>query len=152
MESKYALRVTPKSSDATAAIGAPMRLAIICTVQLLIGLTSPQLVLSGDRAEPEPNKIRFDLSQLNDNGLYGPADGLRVLHYEFCIPADLSLRDEVKAIDPTLNIYSGSSGRIGCQADQLLCVGHTGQPNFRDVLAQLSALPNVQQIEQTWFE
>ncbi|MDJ0707233.1 MAG: hypothetical protein QNJ46_28495 [Leptolyngbyaceae cyanobacterium MO_188.B28] len=143
------LRIIPKSSDVTAAIGAPH--AFGHRLQL-IGLALIQPALSGDRAKPEPNKIRFDLSQLNHEGLYGPADGLRVLHYEFCILADLSLREEVKAIDPTLNIYSGSSGRIGCQADQFLCIGHTGQPNFRDVLTQLSALPDVQQIEQTWFE
>ena len=31
-------------------------------------------------------KIRFDLSVLDDSGLYGPADGLRALDYEFCIP------------------------------------------------------------------
>ena len=130
-----------------------MRLAIIHTVQvLLIGFTVAQPALSCDRTEPELDKIGFDLSQLNEEGLYGPADGLRVLHYEFCIPADPFLRDRVKAIDPTLTIYSESPGRIGCQTDQFLCIGHTGQSNFRDVLEQLAVLPEIQQIEQTWFE
>jgi hypothetical protein len=102
--------------------------------------------------DPEANKIGFDLSQLNEAGLYGPPDGLRTLQYEFCIPAEPGLKEQVTAIDPTLTVYSESPGRIGCQSDELLCIGHTGQPNFRDVLAQLAALPEIQRIEQAWFE
>jgi len=97
-------------------------------------------------------KIAFDLSRLNADGLYGPPDGLRSLAYEFCIPNDSEAESEVKAIDPTIELMPGSRGRIGCTARQTLAVGQTHQPNFRDVLGRLAALPYVKRIQQTDFE
>jgi hypothetical protein len=98
------------------------------------------------------DKIRFDLSRLNQDGLYGPPDGLRALEYEFCIPARQDLADHVRAIDPTIEIYPGSRGRIGCTGDQYLCIGSTHQPGYRAVLAGLARLDYVTQIDQSHAE
>jgi heat shock protein HslJ len=96
--------------------------------------------------------IRFDLDRVNVDGLQGPADGLRALHYEYCIPDRPEAVREVTAIDPTLQIQRGSPGRVGCGADQLLCLGHTHQPGYRAVLERLAALPFVAEIHEAFFE
>ena len=96
--------------------------------------------------------IRFDLSQLNDDGLYGPPDGLRALDYEFCIPSGEEYARKVKAIDPSANIYARSPGRIGCTEDQSLVIGNTRQPDFRTILKALAAQPYVTRIDQSFFE
>jgi hypothetical protein len=92
-------------------------------------------------------KIHFDLSEFNDDGLYGPPDGLRTAMYEFCIPARADLAAEVASIDPTVQIYAGSPGRIECGSDEYLCIGSTGQPRFREVLANLAQLDYVSGIQ-----
>ena len=92
-------------------------------------------------------KIHFDLSEFDDDGLYGPPDGLRAAMYEFCIPARSDLAAEVASIDPTVQIYAGSPGRIGCASDEYLCIGSTGQPSFREVLANLAQLEYVFRIQ-----
>ena len=97
-------------------------------------------------------RIRFDLSVFDANGLYGPPDGLRAAAYEFCIPASAELVTEVEAIDPTVQVYAGSPGRIGCTADQYLCIGSTHQPDFRSVLINLAQLEYVNRIELSFAE
>jgi hypothetical protein len=92
-------------------------------------------------------KIQFDLSEFNDDGLYGPLGGLRAAMYEFCIPARTELAAEVASIDPTVQISAGSPGRIGCSSDEYLCIGSTGQPGFREVLANLAQLEYVFRIQ-----
>jgi hypothetical protein len=97
-------------------------------------------------------KIRFDLADLNEDGLRGPPDGLRSLSYEFCIPAGDSFAERVRAIDPTVQVHSGSRGRVGCGDDQQLCIGDTHQSRFREVLLNLAALPYVDRIVEVAFE
>ena len=97
-------------------------------------------------------KIYLDLSAFNDDGLYGPPDGLRAAMYEFCIPARADLAAEVASIDPTLQIYGGSPGRIGCGSDEYLCIGSTGQRGFREVLANLAQLEYVSRIQLSVLE
>lgn len=97
-------------------------------------------------------KIALDLSALNADGLYGPPDGLRSLAYEFCLPVDSEAEAEVKTIDPTVQSMPGSRGHIGCTARQVLAIGSTHQPNYRDVLAKLAALPYVTRIQRADFE
>jgi hypothetical protein len=92
-------------------------------------------------------KIHFDLSEFNDDGLHGPPDGLRAAMYEFCIPARADLAAEVASIDPTVQSYASSPGRIGCGSDEYLCIGSTGQPGFREVLANLAQLEYVSRIQ-----
>ena len=98
-------------------------------------------------ADAVSTKIHFDLFEFNDDGLYGPPDGLRAAMYEFCIPAGADLAVEVASIDPTVQIYASSPGRIGCGSDEYLCIGSTGQPGFREVLANLAQLEYVSRIQ-----
>lgn len=98
------------------------------------------------------DKIRLDLSRLNDEGLIGPPNGLRSLAYEFCIPARSDLADEVRAIDQTAQVYPNSRGRIGCTGGEYLCIGHTQQAAYRTVLARLAGLDYVTRIEPSYGE
>jgi hypothetical protein len=98
------------------------------------------------------SKIRFGLDRVDANGLQGPPDGLRALHYEYCIPDQTEAIREVTAIDSTLQIQRGSPGRVGCGANELLCLGHTHQPVYRAVLEGLAALPFVIEIHEAVFE
>jgi hypothetical protein len=92
-------------------------------------------------------RIHFYLSEFTDDGLYGPPDGLRAAMYEFCIPAGADLAVEVASIDPTVQIYASSPGRIRCGSDEYLCIGSTGQPGFRELLANLAQLDYVSGIQ-----
>jgi len=97
-------------------------------------------------------KIRFDLDRLDPEGLQGPRDGLRSLHYEYCIPDRRELIRKVTAIDPTLEIQRSARGRIGCASDELLCLGHTHQAGYRSVLERLAALDAIAEIRESFFE
>ena len=96
--------------------------------------------------------IGFDLDRLNAEGLVGPPDGLRALHYEYCIPDRPEPLAQVRAIDPTLEVNRGSPGRVGCGAGELLCLGHTHQPGHRKVLERLDSLPFTGAIRESFFE
>lgn len=96
-------------------------------------------------------KITFDISRISSEGLIGPASGLRSLSYEFCIPANERSLAEVRAIDSTLQ-YSRSPGRIRCKADQYLIMGDTHKPNWREILTRLTALNDVQRVDEFWGE
>jgi hypothetical protein len=109
------------------------------------------LLVSATGAQ-QNGKIKFDLSKLDEHGLQGPPDGLRALDYEFCIPGQKRYADEVKAIDPRVNIHTRSPGRVGCAEHEYLVIGNTHQPDYRAILAKLAALPYVRRIEQTFFE
>jgi len=106
---------------------------------------------ASDDAPPLP-KIRFDIAALDDDGLIGPADGLRSLSYEFCIPAQADVADAVRAIDPSAQLFRGSPGRVSCSLDQYLVLGNTHQPGFRQVLLNLSRLDYVTEIRRSDFE
>ena len=101
---------------------------------------------------PFSSKIDIDLENVNSEGLRGPPDGLRAVHYEFCIPAGEDRADEVRSIDPTAQFMPGSPGRIGCTTDQVLAVGNTHQPSYRRVLESLAALEYVNRIVENFFE
>lgn len=128
---------------------------ILLTLLVFVLMVSGYSVSSAGEAKFQGDlleKINFDLDQLNDQGLYGPPNGLRALDYEFCIPADPGLAAQVKAIDPTLVIYAHSKGRMRCSREEYLCLGNTHQPGFRSVLLKLASLPFVKQINQCLFE
>ena len=106
------------------------------------------------RLQPTPEelqKIRFDFSQLDEQGLRGPQDGKVALDYEFCIPREEKYRKEVESIDPSLKLHT-ARGRIGCGRGQYLCLGNTHQENYREVLYRLAQLSYVERIEQAFFE
>lgn len=117
------------------------------TLALLLALCASATAGEDGSAE----KIHFDLSALDASGLHGPSDGLRALHYEFCIPDRADAVARVKAIDASIAVHR-SRGRIGCSSDELLCIGSTHQPGYRDVLLALAGLPYVTRIEQAFFE
>ncbi len=108
--------------------------------------------LEGASVDSISRVIRFDVSQLDDEGLMGPPDGLRALSYEFCIPASEARVKEVEAIDSTVAIQRSSPGRIGCGEAEYLAIAHTHQPGFREVLDRLSRLPYVNEIQEAHFE
>ncbi len=97
-------------------------------------------------------KIKFDLDILNEQGLQGPPDGLRSLSYEFCIPDDDALIRQVMEIDQSAQVYRGAPGRVGCGTGQLLVIGNTHQPGFREILEQLARLDYVEEIREAHFE
>ncbi|UIE36563.1 hypothetical protein [Leptodesmis sichuanensis] len=97
------------------------------------------------------NKITFDLSQISPDGLIGPPDGRRSLSYEFCIPATENHLNEVRSINPAIQI-SRSPGRIGCTQNQYLCIGETHTPQWREVLIAIAKLDYVQRIDQFFGE
>lgn len=122
-------------------------------MRLLITAIATTIALSSSvYAEPTKDeatrKIRFDLNQLDEFGLYGPEDGKRSLSYEFCVPNDLRAIEAVQDIDPTLVIYLQSPGRVGCNNMEVLAIGETHQPNYRDVLINLASLDAIDRIER----
>lgn len=124
-------------------------LVTLGVVLLVLGLGAP--VAAEDVFSGAPGKIGFALGGLDAEGLYGPPDGRRALHYEFCIPDRDDATERVRTIDASVRTHR-ARGRIGCAAGQLLCLGSTHQPGYRDVLLSLAALPWVSRVEQAFFE
>lgn len=115
-------------------------------------LTACQPMPSPETNDDAAEKITFNLDEFDDNGLYGAADSKRSLDYEFCIPEGNEYAQEVKAIDPTVNLFPDSAGRIGCTEDQTLAIGNTHQENFRLVLMELANLDYVTRIQRVDWE
>jgi len=97
------------------------------------------------------SKIKFDLTQLDKDGLSGPDDGKRSISYEFCIPDNKINRDKVKKIDKSIQ-FTKAMGRSMCGKNQILCLGNTHQPNSVKVLERLSKLTYIEKITETYFE
>src|SRR5262245_61467581 len=91
----------------------------------------PFLVAACLSGPPVSPKIAFDLAQVDAQGLTGAPGALRALSYEFCIPAGEPHAAEVRTIDASAQLMPGSRGRIGCTAGQVLVVGSTHQPGYR---------------------
>lgn len=102
--------------------------------------------------QPTPSMIAIDLTNINAEGLRGSATGLRAVHYEFCTPAVEQHTAELRSIDPTLQFMPGSRGRVGCVGEQVLVVGSTHQPAYRQILDRLAALHYVSRIVESFFE
>ena len=60
------------------------------------------------------NKIAFDMNEIDESGLRGPADGKVSVDYEFCLPSSEDSLQRVRSLDPEIRCTSASSGRIGC--------------------------------------
>lgn len=97
-------------------------------------------------------KIEINLSNVDQDGLRGPADGKVAVSYEFCIPDTPEHRAVVKTIDPTVQFMPGSRGRVGASKRQCLCIGSTHQKGYRDVLRSLAKLPYIDRIIECYFE
>lgn len=99
----------------------------------------------------QESKIKFDLYQLDKDGLAGPEDGKRSITYEFCIPDMMHAREKVMKIDTSI-IFTHSPGRSMCTGTQVLCMGNTHQPKAKKKLIRLSKLDFVEKISETYFE
>ena len=111
-----------------------------------------QLISPNETEASAAEKIAFDLDQFDDDGLYGPPDGKRSLDYEFCIPQGERYIEEVQAIDPSVQFFQQSTGRIECTQDQILTIGNTHQDDFRLVLMELANLDYVERIQRVDWE
>lgn len=123
----------------------------VCAALIVITACS-SLPSAPPTASPEQRamqKINFDLSQIDENGLIGSAESKRSVAYEFCIPQDEAKLKEVTAIDSSLQFYAGTPGRIGCKRDQYLCIG---QGSTREVLLKLASLDYVERIDPFYGE
>ncbi len=76
-------------------------------------------------------KIKFDYSSIDDNGL---RNGEVSVDYEFCIPADAAILDQVMKIDQGVRVMKSSKGRIGCTDQQWLCINSTHSVSWKKQL------------------
>jgi len=120
---------------------------------IMLTLTAACDPIGARNAGADPSaKIELDLAALDEHGLRGPADGKVSMAYEFAIPDTAECRAQVQAIDPTVQFYSGSRGRIGAGEDECLCIGETYQPDYAQVLYRLAELPFIDRIAPCYFE
>jgi hypothetical protein len=117
----------------------------------------PGLILAGCGTPPQPPfdpraKIELDLEALDADGLRGPPDGKVAVDYEFVIPNTPAAREAVSQIDPSVNFFPGSRGRIGAKAGECLCIGSTHQPRHREILLALARLPEIARIIECHHE
>ena len=107
----------------------------------------------GSEASPETMaKIKFNFNEIDDQGLIGPDSGKVALDYEFCIPRSEDHTAIIKKINPRIKISPKSQGRIGCTRSQQLCIGTTGQENWKKILMETAKLDFVESIERTFYE
>lgn len=127
----------------------PILIATLC-LALLAGCAAPR---QGETPRlEESSKITFSLDNIRPDGSRGSPDGVTSVAYEFCVPADAKTYQAVRQIDPSVKIYPGSRGRIGCSANEALCIGETHQPNWRQILLELAAQPYIAEIRECFFE
>ncbi|OHB75186.1 MAG: hypothetical protein A2Z34_01605 [Planctomycetes bacterium RBG_16_59_8] len=120
---------------------------VLCAFCIVLPLTVP-----ADLWRLYPwRKVELDLTQMDENGLRGPRYGKVSVSYEFCVPNIENYKAEVKAIDRTVQITSGYSGRIGAGKHECLCVGYT-RKDYRDVLMRLAELSYIKRIIECHFE
>jgi len=112
-----------------------------------------QLLCSCGGAQPQDPKIKFDLSEFTDEGLRErPKGEFSAISYEFCIPADEKILQEVQAIDSTAGVLKGSKGRSGCSDKEWLCIGNSHQAGFKKVITKLAGLSYIRKITETFWE
>ncbi|MGG6239598.1 hypothetical protein ACQ4N7_13300 [Nodosilinea sp. AN01ver1] len=97
-------------------------------------------------------KIAFDLSTFDENGLYGPPNGKRSLDYEFCIPVGDAYAQAVGAIDPSVQLFPQSRGRIDCGEGEVLAIGNTNQADYDTILIELANLDYIERIQPVDWE
>ncbi len=120
--------------------------------RLLLGLLTAGLAACASVPAPTSAKIRFPLDGIRTDGLSGPAGGLVSIDYEFCVPADPRVLEEVKRLDPSVKVSLVARGRIGRRDGQALCLGNTQQKDWRLVLERLAARPDIVEIRRCYFE
>lgn len=94
-------------------------------------------------------KIKFDYAAIDDSGL---RNGEVAVDYEFCIPADQKILDQVMKIDQGIRVMKSSRGRIGCTAQQWLCINSTHNDDWKKHLFAIASLSYVERVEETFYE
>lgn len=95
-------------------------------------------------------KMNFSFSKLDEKGLI--KDRGTSLAFEFCIPNTEDHLTEIKTIDETIAIYRSSKGRIGCGINEILCIGETGNKDYKKILIAISKKNYVKSINESFFE
>lgn len=113
---------------------------------------TPPLAVAAPKIDPEIlNKIGFDISTIDENGLRGPANGKTSVAYEFCILSRQTAWLEVQKIDPSLKFNSGP-GRIACAKDYWCILGTTSGKDWEARLIGIAKLASIKKIEETVWE
>ena len=94
-------------------------------------------------------KIQFDYSSIDEQGL---RNGEVAVDYEFCIPASEANLQDVLKIDPAVWVMKSSHGRIGCSAQQWLCINTTHTQEWKRKLNAIASLSFVEKIQETFYE
>ncbi len=123
-------------------------LSMVIMPIFLLSLNSEKSLSNNLKTDPILDKINFDISRISPDGLIGPPDGLRSVSYEFCIPAINDAVKTIKMIDSQIDIYRQSPGRIGCRKNQYLCIAHTHNKQWKDILFSIARLDYVEKIEE----
>jgi hypothetical protein len=95
------------------------------------------------------SKIKFNYSKIDDNGL---RNGEVAVDYEFCIPANESIVQEVLSIAPAIRVMKNSKGRIECTKQQWLVINSTHSPEWKKQLYAIAYLDYVENIIETFYE
>lgn len=124
-------------------------LNIISVISLLLLAASCSIFKPASHKKAE-QKMNFTFDKLDNDGLIKNR-GVS-LAYEFCIPNETEYLDKIKSIDESIAVYKSSKGRIGCGENQILCIGETSGKDFESILIQLTNLPYVKSINESFFE
>ncbi|MCB0409230.1 MAG: hypothetical protein KDD29_03365 [Flavobacteriales bacterium] len=96
-------------------------------------------------------KIKFDLTKIDQRGLAGDEDNKTAVDFEFCIPNTSSTIEEVMAIYPQFK-QQESKGKSNCGEHQILILGNTYNNDYKNILCKLSQLEYIKEIKQTYWE
>ncbi len=119
--------------------------------------STPQVVTAGDAGRIEFNgkdqtgeNIRFDLNYFDSDGNLRDGNG-SALSYMFCVPADKQKVEEVRSIDPDLELVTDVKPEIRCQCseNEYLFYGSTRQKDFKIKILKLAGLSYITKIEIT---
>lgn len=94
-------------------------------------------------------KIKFDYSTIDESGL---RNNEVAVDYEFCIPADQEILEQVMKIDPGVRVMKSSRGRIGCTEQQWLCINSTHSAGWKNKLYAIASLSYVERVVETFYE
>lgn len=93
-------------------------------------------------------KIKFNLQAIGEDGLREQAGGRGPVAYEYCIPKDDAIYEEVRSLDPGVQIHPTSYGRGSCGPDKALCIGSTRKAGWRQALEALAAKDYITEIRE----
>ena len=127
-----------------------MKIIKLTFALILISLFVSCSIFKSKAKKNAEEKMNFSFSKLDKKGLI--KDRGNSLAYEFCIPNNKANLNEIKAIDETIAIYKSSKGIIGCGKDEILCIGETGNKDYKKILIEISKKPYVKNINESFFE